>query len=159
MAATVEELADKLAVALAELRELARGIHPAVLSDHGLATGDPRARRARRRSPVECDLAFEDRLPAPIEAAAYFVVAEGLTNVIKYANAAKATVSVRRRGGTARGRRSATTASAARGSTPARACAASATGSRRSRASSTLDSPLGEGTRLSARIPPRRGRA
>ena len=86
VAATVEELADKLAVALAELRELARGIHPAVLSDHGLG---PAIHVLVERSPltVECDLAFDDRLPAPVEAAAYFVVAEGLTNVIKYANA------------------------------------------------------------------------
>ena len=136
VAETVEELADKLAAALAELRELARGIHPAVLSDHGLG---PAIHVLVERSPiaVECDLAFDDRLPAPVEAAAYFVVAEGLTNVIKYANADEGhgeRAPPRRDG---RGRRSATTASAARGSTPARACAASATGSPRSRASSS----------------------
>jgi signal transduction histidine kinase len=45
---------------------------------------------------VECDLAFEGRLPPPIEAAAYFVVAEGLTNVVKYAQASAVRVSVER---------------------------------------------------------------
>ena len=61
-AATVEELADKLAAALAELRELARGIHPAVLSDHGLATAI-HVLVERAPMPVECDLELEDRLP------------------------------------------------------------------------------------------------
>jgi signal transduction histidine kinase len=97
LAATVEELTDKLNAALAELRELARGIHPAVLSDHGLVPA-VHVLVERASLPIECDLAFEGRLPAPIEAAAYFVVAEGLTNVVKYANATHARVSLRRRG-------------------------------------------------------------
>jgi signal transduction histidine kinase len=98
LADTVEELAEKLNVALAELRELARGIHPAVLSDHGLATAI-HVLVERSTVPVECDLAFEGRLPPPIEAAAYFVVAEGLTNVAKYANATRARVSLHKRTG------------------------------------------------------------
>jgi signal transduction histidine kinase len=97
LAATVEELADKLATALAELRELARGIHPAVLSDHGLTTAI-HVLVERAAMPVECDLQLEGRLAPATEAAAYFVVAEGLTNVIKYANAKRAAVRVRRQG-------------------------------------------------------------
>ena len=151
VAETVEELADKLATALAELRELARGIHPAVLSDHGLG---PAIHVLVERSPltVECDLAFEDRLPAPVEAAAYFVVAEGLTNVIKYANATKATVSVRRRGGMVE------VAVGDDGIGGARIDAGSGLRGLSDRLAALegeleLDSPLGEGTRLSAQIP------
>ena len=73
---------DKLDVALAELRELARGIHPAFLSERGLGAGGRGAGRARldrrmrsSRSTSACR--------APVEAAAYFVVAEGLTNVVQ----------------------------------------------------------------------------
>jgi signal transduction histidine kinase len=151
VAETVEELADKLATALAELRELARGIHPAVLSDHGLG---PAIHVLVERAPiaVECDLAFEDRLPAPVEAAAYFVVAEGLTNVIKYANAEKATVSVRRRGGMVE------VTVGDDGIGGARIDAGSGLRGLSDRLAALegdleLDSPLGEGTRLSARIP------
>ena len=88
----------RLATALAELRELARGIHPAILTDRGLAPaissladrGDG-ADRDRRRGAAE-------RLPAPVEAAAYFLVAEALTNVARYAEASSARVEVRRDG-------------------------------------------------------------
>jgi signal transduction histidine kinase len=151
VAQTVEELADKLAAALAELRELARGIHPAVLSDHGLG---PAIHVLVERAPitVECDLAFEERLPAPVEAAAYFVVAEGLTNVIKYANATKATVSVRRRGGMVE------VVVGDDGIGGARIEAGSGLRGLSDRLAALegeleLDSPLGEGTRLTARIP------
>jgi signal transduction histidine kinase len=151
VAETVEELADKLATALAELRELARGIHPAVLSDHGLG---PAIHVLVERSPlsVECDLAFEDRLPAPVEAAAYFVVAEGLTNVIKYANAEKAAVSVRRRGGEVE------VVVSDDGVGGARIDAGSGLRGLSDRLAAlegelAVDSPLGEGTRLIARIP------
>jgi signal transduction histidine kinase len=84
---------QELATALEELRELARGIHPAVLTDRGL---EPALRALAERAPLPVDLAAmpEERLPAPVEAAAYFVVAESLTNVAKYARAAHATVSV-----------------------------------------------------------------
>jgi signal transduction histidine kinase len=91
----VDELAEKLAVALAELRELARGIHPAILTDRGLAPAiDALATRAS--VPVETHVTVEERLSAPIEAAAYFVVAEALTNVDKYAQATSARVEIRR---------------------------------------------------------------
>ena len=92
---------EELTLALAELRELARGIHPAVLSDRGL---DAALEALAERVPVP--VAFtatpgEDRLPEAVEAAAYFVVAEALTNVVKYADASQATISVTRQNGTA----------------------------------------------------------
>jgi signal transduction histidine kinase len=91
---------DELARALEELRELARGIHPAVLSDRGLRAA---LETLAGRSPVRVELVDtpEDRLPAPVEAAAYYVIAEALTNVARYAHATQATVRVRRRDGKA----------------------------------------------------------
>ena len=84
--------------ALAELRELARGIHPAVLADRGLEPALS-ALAGRAPLPVEVRSAPEERLPAPVEAAAYFVVAEALTNVARYAQASRASVAVERRNG------------------------------------------------------------
>ena len=91
----VAQASAELALALQELRELARGIHPAVLSDHGLdaALG---ALAARAPLPVELVATPGERLPEPIEATAYYLVAESLTNVAKYARATAATVSVTR---------------------------------------------------------------
>jgi signal transduction histidine kinase len=84
--------------ALGELRELARGIHPSVLTDRGLGAAlDGLARRAPL--PVELEAPPAQRLPDRVEAAAYFVVAEALTNVAKYAQATYARVSVERHGG------------------------------------------------------------
>jgi signal transduction histidine kinase len=89
---------DELEAALEELRELARGIHPAVLSDRGLDTAlETLATRAPL--PVELAAAPGERLPEAIELAAYFVVAESLTNVAKYAEATHATVNVERHNG------------------------------------------------------------
>jgi signal transduction histidine kinase len=90
----------ELTLALAELRELARGIHPAVLSDRGLRAA---LEGLAGRSPVPVELRElpVDPLPQPIEAAAYFVVAEALTNVAKYAGATQAVVRVARHNGTA----------------------------------------------------------
>jgi len=84
--------------ALAELRELARGIHPAILTDRGLGEA-LRALLARASVPVEIRELPEERLPAPVEAAAYYVVAEAITNVAKYAEASRATVTVHRSDG------------------------------------------------------------
>lgn len=81
---------EELAHALDELRELARGIHPAVLTDRGLAAA-VEALVARTPLPVEVELA-EERLPPAVEAALYYVVAESLTNVVKYASATSARV-------------------------------------------------------------------
>jgi PAS domain S-box-containing protein len=85
---------EELAHALEELRELARGIHPAVLTDRGLAPAVD-ALVARTPIPVEADVCNE-RLPPAVEAASYYVVAEALTNVAKYAGASAARVVVAR---------------------------------------------------------------
>jgi signal transduction histidine kinase len=97
-AEAIEDLSRRLGEALEELRELARGIHPAVLTDRGLG---PALAALTDRVPIEVDLDIdaEGRLPAAIEAAAYFLVAEGLTNVVKYAGAQRAEVSVRHEDG------------------------------------------------------------
>ena len=89
---------DELSAALEELRELARGIHPAVLSDRGL---DPavEALASRAPLPVEVKAQLGERVAEPVELAAYFVVAEALTNVVKYARANAATVTVGRENG------------------------------------------------------------
>jgi signal transduction histidine kinase len=84
--------------ALEELRELARGIHPAILTDRGLAAAI-QALAERAPLPVDLDQMPEDRLPPAVEAAAYFVVAESLTNVAKYSSAEHASVRVGRRDG------------------------------------------------------------
>jgi PAS domain S-box-containing protein len=83
----------ELALALEELRELARGIHPAILSDRGLPVA-LEALAARAPLPVEIESVPEERLPPQIEAAAFYVVSEGLTNVAKYAQASHARVRV-----------------------------------------------------------------
>jgi signal transduction histidine kinase len=88
---------DELARALEELRELARGIHPAVLTDRGLEAA-LEALAERAPLPVSLDQMPAERLPAPVEAAAYFVVAEALTNVAKYAAASSAAVRINRNG-------------------------------------------------------------
>ncbi len=81
--------------ALEELRELARGIHPSVLSDRGLdAALEGLAHRATL--PVALEATPGERLPDQVESAAYFVVAEALTNVAKYAHASHASVNVMR---------------------------------------------------------------
>jgi len=89
---------EELALALGELRELARGIHPAVLSDRGLKVA-LESLAGRSPVPVALDGTPRERLPPAVEAAAYFVVAEALTNVVKYANASQATVRVSRDNG------------------------------------------------------------
>jgi signal transduction histidine kinase len=79
--------------AMRELRELARGIHPAVLSDHGLGPAlDALAQRVPL--PVEIAPLPRGRLPEPVEAAVYFVVAEALTNITRYARATHARIAV-----------------------------------------------------------------
>jgi signal transduction histidine kinase len=96
-AATAGRLLDaargELGTALDELRELARGIHPAILTDRGLGAA---LQSLAERAPLPVDLHQmpEDRLPAAVEAAAYFVVAESLTNIAKYSGAEHATVLV-----------------------------------------------------------------
>jgi signal transduction histidine kinase len=89
---------EELQTSLSELRELARGIHPAVLSDRGL---QPAIQALTVRAPVPVTLEADDdaRLPSAVETAAYFVVSEALANVAKYAQATHAKVAVRRTNG------------------------------------------------------------
>jgi PAS domain S-box-containing protein len=93
----LQEADQELSQALAELRELARGIHPAVLTDRGL---EPALENLAARSPVPVKLRIPpERLPQPVEAAAYFVVSEALANVAKYAEASAVAVRIERQNG------------------------------------------------------------
>ena len=93
----LELAGEELNRALEELRELARGIHPAVLTDRGLA---PALEALAARSPVPVDVQTPDeRLPQQVEAAAYFLVSEALANVAKYAQASSVAVNVERSDG------------------------------------------------------------
>jgi signal transduction histidine kinase len=83
--------------AIAELRNLARGIHPAVLTDRGLDAALS-ALAARSPVPVRLDVRLAERPPASVEATAYFIVAEALTNAARYANAKRVDVRVRQDG-------------------------------------------------------------
>jgi PAS domain S-box-containing protein len=95
----LDHLGEELNAASAELRELARGIHPAVLTERGLA---PAISALADRAPVPVEIVAlpEDRFPPAAEATAYFTVAEALTNVAKYADASHATVRLARENGT-----------------------------------------------------------
>ena len=90
----VDGLAVRLDAALGELRELARGIHPAILTRSGLEPAIA-ALAERAPVPVRVESAIDGRLAPAVEAAAYFVVAEALTNVARYAQAPEARVQVR----------------------------------------------------------------
>jgi signal transduction histidine kinase len=141
---------EELQTSLAELRELARGIHPALLSERGL---EPALQALATRAPVPVTVQAEnERLPEPVETAAYFVVSEALTNVAKYSQASQATVVVRRSNGRVTVEVSddgVGGADAARGSglrgLADRVAALDGT--------LVLDSPDGHGTRVHAEIP------
>ncbi|MDQ1688065.1 MAG: hypothetical protein QOK42_1040 [Frankiaceae bacterium] len=92
------DASTELERALAELRELARGIHPAVLTDEGLGPA-LRSLADRSRLPTEVDFQVGERLGAQVEAAAYFVASEALANVAKHAKATRASVAVSRPNG------------------------------------------------------------
>jgi signal transduction histidine kinase len=142
---------SELKTSLGELRELARGIHPPLLTEKGL---EPALRALASRVPVPVTLAADarDRLPAPVEVAAYYVVAEALANVSKYAQATEARVAVRRVNGRVTvdvsddgvGGADATQGSGLRGLTD-RVAALDGTLS--------VESPAGGGTRLHVEIP------
>jgi signal transduction histidine kinase len=141
---------DELHTSLDELRELARGIHPAVLSDRGL---EPALRSLVTRAPVPVNVdAPVGRLPGAIESAAYFVASEGLQNVAKYAHATRAQVTVRHAGDRLRvevaddgiGGADASRGSGLRGLADRVAALDGKL---------ALDSPAGGGTRLRAEIP------
>ena len=90
----LDRTATELQGAISELRELARGIHPAILEDEGLPAAV--ASLARRAGiPVELEVAVDGRLPRSVETTAYFAIAEALTNVARYAQARTVRVTVR----------------------------------------------------------------
>ena len=92
-------LAEGLAEAMENLREISRGIHPAILSERGLgAAVEALARRSL--VPVKLSVRVEGRLPDPVEVSAYYIVCEALTNVAKHARASAVKVSVERLGDT-----------------------------------------------------------
>jgi signal transduction histidine kinase len=95
VATLLDESTAELQASLDELRELARGIHPAVLTDRGLAAA-LEALASRTPLPVEIAGVPPEGLPDAAASAVYFVVSEALTNVVKYARAERATVAVRR---------------------------------------------------------------
>ena len=94
-----------------------------------------------------------ERLPAPIEAAAYYVVSEAVTNIVKYAGATAIEVTVETGERLCHRHRHATTAAAAPTPTRGRACVGCATGWRLSTGRSRVDSPADRGTRIVAEIP------
>jgi signal transduction histidine kinase len=95
--AVLAQAVDELQLAVSELRELARGVHPAVLTEEGLAAA-LESLAARTPFPVSV-LAAEERYPAEIEAAAYFVACEALANAVKHSGASSVTISATRRDG------------------------------------------------------------
>jgi signal transduction histidine kinase len=94
----IEALQSELRAALQELRELARGLHPQILTEEGLGAAIE-ALAERFPLPVRVRVEELERPPAPVEATAYFVVAEALQNVSKYAQASSASVAVSRENG------------------------------------------------------------
>ena len=94
--ALIDATTAELGVAIREVRQLARGLHPTILTEAGLRSAIE-ALAERTPLPVEVE-ASADRYPATVEAAAYFVVAEALTNVARYAGATHAAVTVRSEG-------------------------------------------------------------
>jgi signal transduction histidine kinase len=93
----ISSIVDGLQLAVEELRELAHGVHPAILTEDGLAAALD-AITARTPLPVTLDVS-DDRLSPQVEATAYYVVCEALANVVKHARATRASVSAQRRNG------------------------------------------------------------
>ena len=89
---------EELQTAIHELRELARGVHPAILTEEGLE-GALRSLASRSPVPVTIAAAPGERFPPAVEAAAYFLVCEGLTNAVRYAEATGVTVRAERNNG------------------------------------------------------------
>jgi signal transduction histidine kinase len=89
---------DEIDTSLEELRAIAQGIHPAVVSGHGLSVALEQL-AAGASVPVHLKVKLQERLPEALEVAAYYLISESLTNVGKYANASSATVEVARSNG------------------------------------------------------------
>ena len=146
----IKNAGDEAGLALSELRDLARGIHPAILTNRGLAAAlEDLASRAS--VPVEVAEAPRQRHPDQVEAAAYFVVSECLANVDKHAGATAAKVAVREEGGCL-------TVSVVDDGAGGAALDGSGLQGLRDRVGALagrleVDSPIGEGTRVTAAIP------
>ena len=91
--AGLEQARREIAASLAELREISSGLHPAVVSGHGLGVALEQL-AARAPVPVKLTVDVEGRLPEPLEVAAYYVVSESLANIAKHAQAKTARVEV-----------------------------------------------------------------
>jgi signal transduction histidine kinase len=147
----LQEAQAELARALDELRELARGIHPAILTDRGLGPALESV-LARAPLPVELTELPDERLPEQVEAAVYYVVAETVTNIAKHAQAESATVSVTLADNTAR---VVITDNGIGGADPARGSGLRGLADRIEALDGGLriDSPGTSGTRIEAQIP------
>jgi signal transduction histidine kinase len=146
----LDETEAEVQAALADLRELARGIHPAVLTDHGL---DAAVRTLAERAPIPVEIGATDkRLSGEVETAVYFIVAEALANVAKHSRASKAWIRIEQRNGAVRVEVGDDGAGGAAldGGTGLRGLADRA-GALDGRLS--VDSPLGGGTRVLVEIP------
>jgi PAS domain S-box-containing protein len=146
----LEASREELAQALEELRELARGIHPAVLTDRGLEAA-LEALAARSPLPIEINGPSAE-LPAQVQAAAYYVVSEALANVAKYAQASAVEVTVERMNGIAVVE---VADDGVGGADPVRGSGLRGLADRVASLSGKLDveSPPGVGTRVRAEIP------
>jgi len=142
---------SELARGLEELRELARGIHPVLLTERGLGPALD-ALTARAPVPIDVTTISDERLPPSVEAAAYYVVAESITNVAKYAHASGATVSIARANGAAT---VTVTDDGVGGADPAVGSGLRGLAARVEALNGRLDihSPPGGGTRITAEIP------
>jgi signal transduction histidine kinase len=142
---------DELEHALGELRELARGIHPGVLTSQGLGPALS-ALADRAPVPVRVTRVPDERLPEPVEVAVYYFVAEATTNVAKYAQAKQATVTVEASDGIVA---VAVADDGVGGAQPRRGSGLVGLTDRIEALGGRLhiDSPRGRGTRLSAEIP------
>jgi signal transduction histidine kinase len=91
----LDQARGEIALSLEELRDVARGLHPAVVTGHGLAVA-LESLTARATIPVRLTVELDERMPERLEVAAYYVVSESLTNIAKHAAATSATVDVNR---------------------------------------------------------------
>lgn len=147
----IGQVADELTGVLDEVREISRGIHPAILSEGGLG---PALRTLARRSPVPVELTVQSgsRYPPSVEVAAYYVVSEALTNTTKHANAAQADIAVWEAGGTLRLRVS---DDGVGGAQPRDGTGLTGLRDRVEALGGSIDvtSPVGHGTELNVRLP------
>jgi signal transduction histidine kinase len=97
----LDHVLDALSSALEELRQISRGLHPAILSEGGLGPG-LRALARRSAIPIELHIDTASRYPPPVEVAAYYVVSEAITNTTKHADASHVEVTVEQQDATLR---------------------------------------------------------